>query len=269
MFEFKTPVLNNAHETPPARNSQRTYQRNQQRLMGTALALLLGTLVFVLYRDRDFWFPDSQDAEDQPQQSVAAAATVPVAGRPATREMNKSHTRAVTEKRAEVLPPSGATITATRTVLPPLEVEVVAGSVNRNLHPGSNSIQVDLERGSPPVIPAKPAPVEPTENAAQLTSNAADRVQVSADTANVVTHSVRPAYPTLARQMQVQGSVVLQALIGRNGAIEDLQVLSGPPILANAAKEAVRQWQFKPHYDGSRPVETQAKITVNFTISTH
>jgi protein TonB len=69
--------------------------------------------------------------------------------------------------------------------------------------------------------------------------------------------------------MQVQGSVVLEALIGRNGLIEDLHVISGPPILANAAKEAVRQWQFKPHYNGSEPVETQAKITVNFTISTN
>jgi protein TonB len=73
----------------------------------------------------------------------------------------------------------------------------------------------------------------------------------------------------LARQMKVQGSVVMQALIGRDGLIEDLHVLSGPPILANAAEEAVRQWHFKPHFVGSLPVETRANITVNFTISTN
>ena len=83
-----------------------------------------------------------------------------------------------------------------------------------------------------------------------------------------------PAYdlirhPMLARQMRVQGSVILQALIGRDGMIQNLRILSGPPILANAAEEAVRQWHFKPHYVGSQPVETRANITVNFTISTN
>jgi protein TonB len=63
--------------------------------------------------------------------------------------------------------------------------------------------------------------------------------------------------------------VILQALIARDGNIQDLRVLSGPPILAHAAQEAVRQWHFKPHYEGSESVETQAKITVNFTISTN
>ena len=73
----------------------------------------------------------------------------------------------------------------------------------------------------------------------------------------------------LARQMKVQGSVILQALIGRDGTIQDLHVLSGPGILANAAEEAVRQWKFKPHLIGNEAVETQARITVNFTISTN
>ena len=92
---------------------------------------------------------------------------------------------------------------------------------------------------------------------------------MSADTADIVAHSVRPGYPLLARQMKVQGSVVLQALIGKDGIIQDLHVVSGPAILASAAQSAVRQWHFKPHYMGPDPVETQAKITVNFTISTN
>ena len=92
---------------------------------------------------------------------------------------------------------------------------------------------------------------------------------MSSDTAEVVSQPVKPDYPLLARQMKVQGSVILQALIGRNGLIQDLRVLSGPPILASAAQEAVKQWHFKPHYQGAEPVETQAKITVNFTISTN
>ena len=69
--------------------------------------------------------------------------------------------------------------------------------------------------------------------------------------------------------MKVQGSVILQALISRDGKIQDLHVFSGPPILAGAAQEAVSSGDFKPHYQGAEAVETQAKITVNFTISTN
>jgi protein TonB len=73
----------------------------------------------------------------------------------------------------------------------------------------------------------------------------------------------------LAREMKVQGSVILLAMISREGSIQDLRVLSGPPILAGAAREAVKQWHFKPHFEGAETVETVAKVTVNFTISTN
>jgi protein TonB len=123
-----------------------------------------------------------------------------------------------------------------------------------------------------PESDAEPAPqpsIQESEVPANITASAAERTPISADSATVVTHSVQPGYPVLARQMKVQGAVTLQALIGRDGLIQDLHVLSGPPILANAALEAVRQWHFKPHYQGAETVETEAKITVNFTISTN
>jgi TonB family protein len=63
--------------------------------------------------------------------------------------------------------------------------------------------------------------------------------------------------------------VILQALIGREGSIQDLRVLSGPAILSTAAMDAVRQWHFRPYYQSGQPVETEARITVNFTISTY
>ena len=69
--------------------------------------------------------------------------------------------------------------------------------------------------------------------------------------------------------MKVQGVVSLQALISREGTIQELQILSGPAILAAAAREAVKQWHFKPYLLNGTPVETQARITVNFTISTN
>lgn len=167
--------------------------------------------------------------------------------------------------------PSNPPVSATtqRTALPPLEVEVVAGDRHSTVHPGTNSVRVDLQPGSPPQAVAEGATSGSGDTAAGVTSSAAERVQMSADTAGIVSHSVRPGYPLLARQMKVQGSVILHALISRDGAIQDLHVVSGPPILASAAQEAVKQWRFKPHYLGTEAVETQARITVNFTISTN
>jgi periplasmic protein TonB len=271
MLDFKPPAPNKPSETPAAARPRSNYQANQQRLMGTALALLLCTLVFVLYRDRDFWFPDGQDLDEQAQATPAATPAAAPVSDAKVREKARAHNRLL-EKKTDPIPPEpdppASGVTITRTVLPPLEVEVVAGGTHKTLHPNNNSIQVDMDNGStPPVVAARPARVD--ASTASVTSNAAERVHISSEAAAVVTRSVKPSYPTLARQMKVQGSVVLQAMISRDGLIEDLRVVSGPTILADAAKDAVRQWQFKPHYNGSKPVETQARITVNFTISTN
>lgn len=261
---------------PPVRSLQSA--RQQQRLMVVALTLLLAALAFVLYRDRDFWFPDAQEAQDQLPQATPAtspntapapqASAVPHQAR-APQPRRKNSASEVISTPESATPPEPITI-SNRTVLPPLEVEVVAGDSHRVLKPGSNSTRVELQDGSPapPQVPDA-VPDNAPDTAASVTSNAAERVQVSADTDGLVAHSVRPGYPMLARQMKVEGSVILLALIGRDGLIQDLRVLSGPPILANAAEEAVRQWHFKPHFQGSEAVETQARITVNFTISTN
>lgn len=254
---------------PPTPAAQQSLQ--QQRLMISALVLLLLTLGFVLYRDRDFWFPDALEAENQPLQTPAPTKAAPLTAQPQTPPLRKkahANSRPVNDSAPVAdtpLPPT----TITRTVLPPLEVEVVAGSTHKRLRPGTNSVHVDLQPDPSSQQAPEDAPQDSSSTAANITTNAAEQAQVTAETPSIVTHSVRPGYPTLARQMKVQGSVILQALIGRDGLIQELQVVSGPPILATAAREAVKQWHFKPHFEGSEAVETQAKITVNFTISTN
>ncbi len=263
-----------------------------------SLCLLLVALSIVLWRDRDFWFPEAPQAESAqpvesspvakiaPAQPSAAAAHRARAAKPKHRPAQNQAAQhqlarnqvaqdqvAQNPAAAQVEAPApteapGATITA-RTVLPPLEVEVVAGDTHRTIRPGSSSVRVDLQPGTPPQPVADPSATGETETAANVTSDAAERVQMSATTSDNVAQPVRPNYPLLARQMKVQGSVILQALISKDGVIQNLRVVSGPHILASAAQDAVRQWHFKPHYQGSEAVETQAKITVNFTISTN
>jgi TonB family protein len=257
--------------------SRRRAEVHQQRLMVVALVLLLAALGLLLYKDRDFWFPGTEEAQAQPETSAPTATIQPAqqiaAARSAAPAVGKNRRNSKTnEEPSTPASPSGPQdgTTMSRTVLPALEVEVVAGDVHRTIRPGTNSVRVDLQGGSQAQAVSVPsAPAAASDTAAAVTSKAAERVQISADAAEVVSQPVKPSYPLLARQMKVQGSVILQALVNRDGTIQDLHVLSGPPILASAAQEAVRQWRFKPHYVGSEAVETQAKITVNFTISTN
>jgi protein TonB len=116
---------------------------------------------------------------------------------------------------------------------------------------------------------ASPTASTSTDQPAPVTTNADERVRLSPDTAQIVERPVQPNYPMLAKQMKVQGSVVLQALIGQEGSIQDLRVLSGPAILSKAAMDAVRQWRFRPYLQSGQPIETEARVTVNFTISTY
>ncbi len=77
---------------------------------------------------------------------------------------------------------------------------------------------------------------------------------------------VEPEYPELARQQHIQGPVVLQANVGRDGAVQQLTVISGNSMLATAASDAVRQWRFKPLVQNSRAVQFQTRIKVNFVL---
>jgi TonB family protein len=161
---------------------------------------------------------------------------------------------------------AGPTILATdRAILPPLEVSVVAGNQHRSLPARSNSVDVDMQNGSPPETAQSPQPTEPSATAQ---ADVTPKVTLSHDVADRVSHSVAPSYPLLAKQMKVQGAVVLQALIDKGGHIQSLHVVSGPAILAAAAQEAVKQWRFRPYYQDGQAVETEARVSVNFTIST-
>lgn len=77
----------------------------------------------------------------------------------------------------------------------------------------------------------------------------------------------KPTYPPLARQARIQGVVILQALISKTGDIENLQLISGHPMLAPAAIEAVKQWKYKPYLLNGEPVEVETQVQVNFTLS--
>src|SRR5690242_11780931 len=95
------------------------------------------------------------------------------------------------------------------------------------------------------------------------------RIRVSQGvTAGMKIHDVSPQYPQMAKIARVQGPVVLAAVIGKDGAIQNLRVVStASPLLNQAALEAVKQWRYRPYILNGEPVEVDTTITVNFTLS--
>jgi periplasmic protein TonB len=94
------------------------------------------------------------------------------------------------------------------------------------------------------------------------------RIRISQGvTKGLLVHRVEPSYPTLAKAARVQGEVVLTAIISTAGEIENLQLVSGHPMLVPEAIAAVKQWRYKPYLLNGQPVEVETTITVIFSLS--
>ncbi|NDJ10635.1 MAG: energy transducer TonB, partial [Acidobacteriia bacterium] len=92
------------------------------------------------------------------------------------------------------------------------------------------------------------------------------RVGGNVQQANLI-RQPKPVYPPLAKAARVQGTVKFEAEIGKDGTIQNLKMISGPPLLVQAAMQAVQQWQYKPTLLNGEPVVVITTIDVNFTLS--
>lgn len=105
---------------------------------------------------------------------------------------------------------------------------------------------------------------KPTETA----SKTPDRVDVSASVmAGNILHKVTPVYPVDAKKAGTQGKVVLDAIIGKDGTVENLKVDSGPKDLQKSALDAVRQWTYKPFLLNGKPVEVKTTVNVTYSLA--
>src|SRR5258708_24239729 len=104
-----------------------------------------------------------------------------------------------------------------------------------------------------------PPPPKPTAPA---------RIKQGGDvTAASIINQTRPVYPPLARQARIQGTVVLHAIIDKEGKVAQMEVVSGHPLLVASALEAVKQWRYKPTQLNGEPVEVDTTIQVTFTMN--
>jgi len=170
------------------------------------------------------------------------------------KEVSNSHEVARSLKRLILLHESGPAL--------PKGLSVEPRRIESHSESSDNS-KVEVPQLLAPLV-AAPAemPSFPTTQ-----SSTSPTVLSGAVTQGLLIHKVAPIYPPLAKQARIMGRVVLQAVIGEDGSIQDLRAMSGDPHLVEAAIDAVRQWKYKPYLIDGTPVKVDTQITVNFTLA--
>ena len=116
--------------------------------------------------------------------------------------------------------------------------------------------------GAAPVAPLPPPPkIEVQKPVTPQRIRVGGNVQAAK-----IVNQPKPLYPPLAKQARIQGTVRFTAIIGRDGMIQNLQLISGHPLLVPSAQEAVKQWKYQPTLLNGEPVEVITQIDVNFTL---
>lgn len=145
-------------------------------------------------------------------------------------------------------------------------VTAIAQTDTPDLVPGIPTGETSLPFGTPDGAQIKPPEPQKTPVSRQPANK---QVRIASLDPSQLIHKVQPAYPAIAQQVHVQGQVIFSAVISKSGTIENLQLVSGHPLLVLAARDAILQWRYKPTFLGGEPVEVVTNIVVNFTLNEH
>jgi len=223
--------------------------------------------VFVLVLMYTSWFgnilPSASNQTSARPSETTAEKTARHKGTLNARRTSSKHRAAVvptaSEEPLNVVP--GVSEAAIRS---PLAVEVVSG-IGHHQVIGTRNDSIYLDSGGKSLASADLSDSNGDVQTGQI--KASEPVRLSSG--NVELASPPAVEPLLTKPQTIEGAVVLLARIGKDGRIQSLQVISGPEILFAAAREAIKQWRFKPYYQSGEPVETETEMTVRFAISAH
>jgi protein TonB len=257
---------------------------------GAIAVMLVATAAFCLWRSRDTVEYLSQTREGRFQvlrESVAAFfylnnnAALPVssAGSDAQQDAYFSRNPTATNAPAQtlkVVAPESA-ITEAHIALPkasdfPQPMPVFEHQEPPPLH-RAQAVVPESMRNSPPIAPPEVVAVNATQmmpisvpQSSPAIEQSSEPVAVSEEAARaLLIHTVNPSYPPEALAQKLHGTVVLQVVVARDGSVQDVKMVRGYFILAQAAIAAVKQWRFEPYTLNGRAAATQTAITINFT----
>jgi periplasmic protein TonB len=129
---------------------------------------------------------------------------------------------------------------------------------------GSSVLELLKSAAASAAAEAAPPPAPPMPEPAPVRQ--IQRIGGSVQQANLI-HQVTPRYPPLARQARVQGVVVLEAVISKEGFVDEMKVVAGHPLLTQAAVDAVKEWRYRPTLLNGEPVAVITTITVSFNLN--
>jgi TonB family protein len=194
-------------------------------------------------------------ATGQPTFISAPEAAAPVVLKPSAAQA-RSHQTSSTSTPA-LQPASGISVEfGPRTV-------VAADKLPTSAKPSESSETAVTVPDAPQINTAELAP---PAMIASITAMPTLQAPVSNLTPGVLVRQVQPNYPSQAIPLRLQGAVVLRGLVGTDGKVRNLKALSGHPVLAQAAMDAVRKWQYEPYKLNGKPVPMETEITVNFKL---
>jgi TonB family protein len=229
-----------------------------------ALALLgVFVLLFVYYR----WFgnilPGASNEASVSTSDTAAQKPRHVSPVRSRRASSRHHAQAI------VRPADQAQLTLVpaitqASIRSPLAVEVMSGGGQHQVI-GTRDDSIYLNEHEK--TPVAPDPVDANAGYSTGEVKAAEQTSASSGFVQPASPPAAAVDPLMAKQPVMEGAVLLLARIDKDGNIQSLQAISGPETLFAAAREAVKQWHFKPYYNSGQAVETEAEITVKFAIS--
>lgn len=209
-----------------------------------------------------------------PQAATSASSPAPVSAKPsgAISESVPSATQPTLSANAKT-PAAANTASAAITEPEVITKKIAPAIVVKTATPKKNQAAGD------DAAPQVPSPLAMVSDSDKKLSGLVSSVPTAMPTATLSTvkisqgvsqglliKRIQPRYPQNALSMRIQGAVQMEATINKEGSIANLKVVSGDPVLARAATEAVRQWRYKPYYLNGEPVEIQTQITVNFKL---
>jgi TonB family protein len=218
-----------------------------------------------------------------PAQAIAAPQPLPAVPAPAQADLQAPAPATTTaDANGSAIPAGSTTPDAAADLTPTATVPTATPGSNVNLAQSTNAtVPANPQKGASIQAAKQPPPAGhggatsgvgpanvnlPPSNGVGK-SHASDLVEVPEDFADdQVVHRVHPAYPKAARAKKLHGTVVLQAVVNKQGKVDSLQLVSGDPQLAQAAAEAVKQWRYKPYSRNGEPTDFQTRVTVDFKL---
>jgi TonB family protein len=179
--------------------------------------------------------------ESSSTDSNATAAGNPTATVPSTATPNPAAASSATPESANAVSPENS------------KSVTVQPAKQDTTHPANNAALVPTSG----TVPSTAAPKTPGSDLLEIPEDFAD---------DQVVHRVHPTYPKQAKAKKLHGTVVLQAIVNKQGKVDSLQLVSGDAILAQAAAEAVKQWRYKPYSHNGEPADFQTRVTVDFKL---